>query len=469
MNKYSRRYILKGLFYGGSAALLGGCGGDSSSTLESLPSPDSTPNPVPIPDPLALDLPLGAGPLYEIGELVTSDVDDILLPEGFSIRRVARYPFGPVSGDSVFGYKWHVAPDGGAVFPVDSDGGWVYVSNSEDTNNGGVGALRFDKEGNILKAYRILDDTRRNCAGGSTPWGTWLSCEEVSDGQVYECDPMGTPETARVLPALGRFNHEAAVVDKLTRTVYLSEDSGSGRLYRFVSAGEASSINGVTGLDLDNGILQVMEVEGFESGGYMESLSDARQVRKVRWVDAFSPDQPQGEVRAEIETTTGNGAPGTCFKGGEGLWVHEIPETDRPMISGAEHPMRAVVFFSSKGDNRVYALDIDNDLFEMVFDNEQLDGVSEPFDDVDNVTVSPAGDVIVAEDGDAMRLMVVAPNLPPKIMLQVPGGDSELTGPAFTPDGSRLYFSSQRGPSNGLLFKNGVTYELMIPPEFRGS
>ena len=111
--------------------------------------------------------------------------------------------------------------------------------------------------------------------------------------------------------------------------------------------------------------------------------------------------------------------------------------------------------------------DIDNDQIEVVFDNEQLIGSGEaPFNDVDNIVVGPAGDVVVAEDGDLMRLMVMVPNQPARILLQIPGGGSELTGPAFTPDGSRLYFSSQRGPS-ALLLPTGATYELTIPEAFR--
>ncbi|MBF5052415.1 hypothetical protein ISO4_01017 [Alcanivorax venustensis ISO4] len=111
--------------------------------------------------------------------------------------------------------------------------------------------------------------------------------------------------------------------------------------------------------------------------------------------------------------STGAGAPGTRFKGGEGIWIQFWPEGARDTVSGY---------------------------------------------DVDNLVVSPAG--------DAMRLMV--PNQPARILLQVPGGGSELTGPAFTPDGSRLYFSSQRGPSGLLgLSSLGRTYELTVPETFR--
>ncbi|MDD9893177.1 MAG: hypothetical protein OXT49_06695, partial [Gammaproteobacteria bacterium] len=86
--------------------------------------------------------------------------------------------------------------------------------------------------------------------------------------------------------------------------------------------------------------------------------------------------------------------------------------------------------------------------------------------DVDNLVISPSGDCVVAEDGSGMRLMVVIPNEPPKILFQITGNPaSEIVGPAFHPDGSKLYFSAQRGP--GGLETRGVTYELTIPAQFR--
>ena len=136
------------------------------------------------------------------------------------------------------------------------------------------------------------------------------------------------------------------------------------------------------------------------------------------------------------------------------------------------HQQVALLGLGGQAGGRTAALDIDNDLIEVVFDNSQLaEGTG--FDDVDNLVVSPAGDVIVAEDGDAMRLLVMIPNQPAKILLQITGGGSELAGPAFTPDGSRLIFSNQRGPNLPALpgFPNlpgtGATYELLIPEEFR--
>lgn len=469
----NRRRILQLLLMSGAAAAVSACGGSGGGA--GLPSrPDSGPRPSPtLPDPepsiepLAQSLPLTSGSLSDIGSLVESDVDGILIPEGFRIRRVATAGKDPsdlieLPSLGIFSHPWHWFPDGGAVFDT-ADGGWIYVSNSETTLTGGVSALRFDRDANITGCYPILTGTRRNCAGGATPWGTWLSCEEVDDGKVFECDPVGSPETARELPALGIFNHEAVAVDVKTKTLFLTEDAGDGRLYRFRSNGMVTSINGQPSLDMQNGVLEVLEINGFENGGYQEDLQEARKVARVSWVPVQSPDQPQSAVRTSIQESTGIGAPGTVFKGGEGIWHQEFPEEKRPVVSGAAEPLRAVVYFACKGDNRVYALDVDNDLIEVVFDNDQLFTPDIPFDDVDNVTISPMNDVIVAEDGDAMRLMVMNPNGPSRILLQVPGGGSELTGPAFTPNGEYLYFSSQRA---GLL-KGGKTYELWIPESFR--
>jgi len=407
---------------------------------------------------------IAPGPLADIGPLVDTGVDGILAPEGFTVRAVAKHLTNPLTGVfdplGLTGYNWHTAPDGGACYAAD-DGGWVYVSNSESTP-GGVGALRFSADGTLSDAYRILDGTRRNCAGGATPWQTWLSCEETGDGGVFECNPFGSPDDAVAKPALGIFNHEAAAVDLHTRTVFLTEDAGDGRLYRFVA--DASDVDGER-LRMQSGRLQVLNVVGYENGGYPAEDALIRTLHRTEWVDVVSPESAQSGVRTSL-ANAGTPVPGTVFKGGEGIWIYDVPPALRSTPPGGSRATRAFVFFACKGDNRVLAYDIDNGLIESVFDNASIDP---GFDDVDNVVVSPAGDVVVAEDGAAMRLMIVVPNRPSKVLVQVTLGGSELAGPAFSPDGSRLYFSSQRGPN--LPVGNtgtGVTYELTIPQQFRG-
>jgi hypothetical protein len=135
-----------------------------------------------------------------------------------------------------------------------------------------------------------------------------------------------------------------------------------------------------------------------------------------------------------------------------------------------------MIFFTTKGDNRVWAIDVENSLIELIYDTQNnqaftnlrnVGGSPTNFNQVDNLNAT-TGDVLVAEDGTAMRLAVVINGQPAKLLMQITRGGSEICGPAFTPDGSRLYFSSQRGPSGTTgTGAAGVVYELLIPPRFR--
>jgi hypothetical protein len=124
----------------------------------------------------------------------------------------------------------------------------------------------------------------------------------------------------------------------------------------------------------------------------------------------------------------------TTFPGNEGVWYHD----------------RSIVF-TSKGDNRVHVIDVDGQRYSQLWDGSSTD----PLSGVDNVTVAAAsGDVYVAEDGGNMEVVLITPggDVTPFVRVVEPGHEgSEITGPAFSPDGTRLYFSSQRGPTPGTL------------------
>jgi Predicted phosphatase len=159
------------------------------------------------------------------GPLRAPDENGIAVPEGFTVRVLAR------SGYKSAGMVWHAAPDGGACFPDGDE--WIYVSNSQAPLLGGVSAIRFGAGGETRGAYRILSGTSLNGAGCATPWHTWLSGESMPGGRVFECDPYGT---AAAMPRLsmGRLTHRSMACDPDRRVVYLTEDEPDGCFYRFV-------------------------------------------------------------------------------------------------------------------------------------------------------------------------------------------------------------------------------------------
>lgn len=340
------------------------------------------------------------------GPLQEPDENGLMLPKGFTSRVIA-YSGIPVLGTT---YIWHTFPDGGATFRA-KDGGWIYVSNSEvPGNQGGAGAVRFAKDATIIDAYPVLTGTSTNCAGGPTPWGTWLSCEEYDGGRVWECDPLGE-RAAVVRDAMGVFTHEAAAVDPVHKHVYLTEDEPDGRFYRFVPASYPK---------LGKGRLEVAQV-----------LKDGKTV----WHKIPDPSATSRPTRQQVKVSK-------VFDGGEGTWYDA-----------------GIVYFTTKGDNRVWTYNTRTARMGLLYDAGKLK--DPPLTGVDNVMVSKAsGDVFIAEDGGDMDVVLITPQRVVSRLLKVTGlaaEGSEIAGPALDPSGKRFYFSSQRG------YARGVTYEVTGP------
>jgi secreted PhoX family phosphatase len=354
--------------------------------------------------------PLGRGRGY--GPLRAPDRLGFRLPEGFRVRIVARGG-EPVPGSD---YRWHLASDGMATFPV-SGGGHVLVSNSE-TLDGGASAIRFGAAGDARDAYRILSGTTFNCSGGGTPWGTWLSCEEVEDGRVWECDPSGRrPAVPR--PAMGIFKHEAAAVDPDGKRVYLTEDLVDGGLYRFTPARWPS---------LTRGVLEIARV---------------RRGGSVEWVKVPDSAAARERTRRQVKGST-------RFKRGEGLWLDG-----------------GTLYVATTADHRVHAYDTRHERIQVAYDG--LASRSAPLLRVDQMTGSRAGEVFVCEDiaTDEIDMGVIAPDRTVARFLSITGPQhrgSELTGVTFAPTGSRMYVASQRAFSKSELEPGpGAIYEITGP------
>ncbi|MGW1677479.1 alkaline phosphatase PhoX [Saccharopolyspora sp. NPDC002376] len=377
-----RRNFLRAAVVGGTAVTLG-----FSVTRESIAYPAQT----------------GTSPY---GALQAADANGIQLPAGFTSRVIARST--KTVGNT--GYTWHSAPDGGACF---ADGtGWIYVSNSEmSSGGGGVSAVKFDADGTITGAYRTLSGTTRNCAGGATPWNTWLSCEETDFGYTWETDPRGINPAVR-RDAMGQFKHEAAACDPDRRVIYQTEDQSDGCFYRFIPTtwGDLSA----------GGTLQVLVENG-------STLS---------WVNVPDPDGNPTATRKQV-----SGA--KLFNGGEGAFYRN-----------------GTCYFTTKGDNRVWAYDAVNNQLHIAYDDNLTS--NPPLTGVDNITGAAVGDLYVAEDGGNMEVCIITPDDVVAPFLRINGqSGSEIAGVAFNPAGNRLYFSSQRGATG--TSSGGITYEVTGP------
>lgn len=349
----------------------------------------------------AIAYPAKTGP-SPYGSLLGADANGIMLPQGFTSRVVARSTRTVANT----GYVWHGAPDGGVCF---ADGtGWIYVSNSElSSGAGGVSALKFDSNANITNAYRILGNTTRNCAGGPTPWNTWISCEEHDSGYSWETDPWGVKPAVR-RPAMGRFTHEAAACDPVRKVVYQTEDKSDGGFYRFVPT---------TWGDLSAGKLQVLTTA-------------------LTWADVPDPDGSPRPTRDQVSNMK-------VFSGGEGAYYRND-----------------ICYFTTKGDNKVWAYNAAANTLDVVYDDNLTS--NPPLTGVDNIIGAAAGDLYVAEDGGNMEICIITPDDVVAPFLRVTGqSSSELCGVAFNPAGNRMYFSSQRGTSGSS--SGGITYEISGP------
>jgi secreted PhoX family phosphatase len=298
---------------------------------------------------------------------------------------------------------------------------------------GGTTNLVFDTRwGRLDESYASLAGTIRNCAGGPTPWGSWLSCEETEvvqgeykHGYVFDVPSDGV-STGQPIVGMGRFSHEAAAVDPETGIVYLSEDATPSGLYRFVPRryGDMSS----------GGKLQMLKL-GDET---IETYADGTGTRypRVRWVRIGDPDATEVSC---VEQGMAKG--GAVFSRGEGMWYAD----------------GKVYFISTDGgpagEGQVFELDLRRPMsFKVLYASPSVDVLNAP----DNITVSPRGGIVLCEDGSGPSyLQGLAPDgtIFPFALNNL--NQSEWAGATFQPGRGKWLFVNIQNP--------GITFAITGP------
>lgn len=257
---------------------------------------------------------------------------------------------------------------------------------------GGCTRLLFDvKEKKLVSSIGAIGGTQRNCAGGPTPWGSWLTCEETVDaahgmfdgkrlpfekdhGFIFEVPASGE---GRPIPlsAMGRFVHEAVAVDPATGIVYETEDQQTAGFYRFVP--------NVPGKLADGGKLQMLKVEG-KADVRTRMTPDATMA--CSWVDILDPLRPHAGsgINSLGVYQQGKDQGATTFARLEGCWY-----------GGGK-----IYFVSTsggdKGHGQIFEYDPKEERLRLVFESTDPQVLDYP----DNITVSPRGGLVLCEDGD---------------------------------------------------------------------
>lgn len=367
-----RTLLTRGLVLGGAVLSGGGLLGPSKALAKPGPRPTG-----------------GYGPLVDLG--------DMRLPQGF--RYVA---FGRAGTPMSDGLPTPSAHDGMGVFALggarlaivrnhelEDPGSALSFPAYDPVAAGGCTTTIWDPSTEtVLHSFVSLAGTAANCAGGPTPWGSWLSCEETTQGTgsgfsrphgyVFEVPSTATEPTTPVpLRAMGRFVHEAAAIDPTSGYVYLTEDEGPGDgFYRFRPL--------QPGLLGAGGTLEMAAIAG-EPGYDARSGQTPGLPLPVRWVAIPDPDPSNAEAEPSAVFHQGLGAGGAMFIA----------------LEGCSYAAGSVFLSSSDGGDRglgqLWRYDIAQDSIVLLYES----GDQALLDGPDNNAASPRGGLAVCEDGDA--------------------------------------------------------------------
>lgn len=403
------------------------------------------------------------------GPLVPDPEGLLDLPRGFSYRVLSR------TGDAMDdGLLVPGGPDGMATF-VGPKGRTLLVRNHELTPGnpavgpfgegnalldqypaaqiydlgggktpclGGTSTVVYDtRTGKVERQYLSLAGTVRNCAGGPTPWDSWITCEEstlrasgdLEQDHGYNFEVPASHQVRRAaatpLKAMGRFNHEAVAVDPRTGIVYQTEDTGDSLIYRYLPHQKGDLAAG--------GRLQALVVRsapGLDTRNWEEVLVPPGQALEVGWIDIENVESPDNDLRHQ-----GHAKGAAVFARGEGMWYGRDSVYFACTNGGAARKGQIWRYWPSPAEGTAAEAERPGRLELFI---EPNDGTL--VDNADNLTVAPWGDLVVCEDGPEAQFLV---GVTPQGSLYKLGHNafnhSEFAGATFSPDGKVLFVNIQ--------------------------
>jgi secreted PhoX family phosphatase len=415
---------------------------------------------------------LTSGPAFAthtIGDPIADPAGILDLPQGFSYRVVSRAGSALPGGGITPGRH-----DGTGAFPGDHNRVLLVQNHENGTSGsdpalaipeltydagalGGTTTLTLDRNNGRLDEYVSLAGTISNCAGGVTPWATWLSCEETEQkasgavlrdhGFVFEVDPLhpANNTTPTPLTTLGRFAHEAVVVDPRRGDLYLTEDASSpnGLVYRFRPTDPSREYGALR----NGGTLTAMKCS--QNGAHVPDLSVFSvfgTTLQVTWVSVADPQAAALSIRKQFANTEV-----TRSRKFEGAWWGKVNGDGRDGAHIVCSFARTSDGSAAEHDGQVWVYDPDRETLTLeLFLPVNPAPASDQPDGPDNITVSPYGGFFLAEDGNGVQhLLFVDENGDVKNFARNRLSSSEFTGVNFGPDGRTLFANIQ---DEGLCF-----------------